>query len=90
MNHVLFCTMWMAICLCVIYLVKRGHQDALWEKARWWRKFDALDNVLLQNLRPCTLVYLNLTGTMNLNSDADKVHPFMAFCYTYKNSSAMV
>ena len=31
-NHVFFYIMWMAGCVCIVYLGKRWHQDALWEE----------------------------------------------------------
>ena len=34
MKHVFFYIMWTTRCVCMVYLVKRGHQDALWEEGK--------------------------------------------------------
>lgn len=32
MNHILFQVMWMAGCMCITYMEKKWHRDALWEE----------------------------------------------------------
>ena len=73
-----FYIMWMAMCMCIVYLGKRWHQEALWEEGKLAEAVYALGNVLLGNPRSGVYVDVTLICTTCLNTVANKVHPFVA------------
>lgn len=65
MNHVFFNVMWMARCVCVTYVEKRWHHDALWEESK------GTEAVMMGNLD------FSHSCTTYPNAVADRVHPFI-------------
>ncbi len=76
MNHVFFYIMWTARCVCVVYLGKRWHQDALWEEGK------LAESVWCSGKRPAEkpwiLAFLWILHWHIPHVVADQIHPFMA------------